>query len=481
MPDARRQRAELGPPDEVRLPPHSVEAEQGVIGSIFLAPEESLATCERQRVQAEWFYDLRQRGMWQTLWNMRAEGKHIDLITVQQRLKDHGHLEAVGGLTYLASMPDAVPSAANIQYYLDILRDKWVLRRMVGECLDTVKHAYDFTGSVEALVEGQRAKFDQFAQEHVNPTIASSLLKPAAHFAEIIFDRWFGEGKAEEEPGLRLPQTAFGDFPFRIRLKEMTLVLGESGQGKTTLLSYIVLHLMSQGMKAVVASMEMAPETLLEMLLQQLLGLKRCVDTEAGRLLFRDAVTWLNGRCEILDFRGIIQHRQLLDEFKRAADRGFTLFSVDNLNKLGVMEDDMAGHGQMANDFFGFAVSAGVHLFMVNHLNKAGASRGSLRWRDVTDNEVKVEMNKKKWDKLGPGFMALRDKTITHDEFTRTYEEELKAHDGNFKLTKQRFPATRQNGARTLWFLLKGLQYANHGEPLPEHGVNWLERWKTTA
>jgi hypothetical protein len=444
---------------------------------VILAPEASLAVCERQRVEPEWFFDLRHRVFWQTLHNMRNEAKGIDDKTIFQRLKDHGHIDDAGGRAYFLDHGNQASSAANLGYYLDILRDKWVLRNLIAECLNTVKHARNFTGSVDALVDRQRAKFDQFAQDHVNPSEVSSLLRPAGQFGEVVHDKWFGSGAKQEEPGLSLPVSAFGTFPFRIRPKEMTLVLGEKGKGKTTMLSYIVLHLLNQGMKAVIASMEMAPEETLETLLRQLLGVKRCDDSEAGRRLFASAVAWLNGRCDILDFRGIIQHRQLLDEFKRAAARGRDLFVVDNLMKLGLLEDDMAGHGQAANEFHAFAVNAGAHLFMVNHLNKGGTSRGSLRWVDASNNVCAVDRNEKKWEKLGPGLQMLKDRHITREEYQDTYKAELKAWDAKFVLKNQRLQGSVQNGSRTLWFLFRGSQYANHGDPLPEASINWLNQW----
>ena len=474
MSNNQSHRAEMA---EDQLPPHSDEAERGVLGCVFLAPEASMPVCERQRIEPEWFFDLRHRVLWQTLFAMSNDPKGIDVVTIHQRLRDHGNLADAGGLAYLSDHPNQTPSASNLGYYLDILRDKWVLRNLIAECLNTVKHARNFAGSVDALVDRQRAKFDQFAQDHVNPTETSSLLRPAGQFGEAVFDKWFGSGAGQEEPGLSLPETAFGTFPFRIRPKEMTLVLGEKGKGKTTMLSYICLHLLQQGMKAVIASMEMAPDETLETLVRQLLGVKRCADTEEGRKLFTSAVAWLNSRCEILDFRGIIQHRQLLDEFKRASARGRDLFIVDNLMKLGLMEDDMAAHGQAANEFHGFAVGGGAHLFMVNHLNKGGTSRGSLRWVDASNNVCSIDRNEKKWEKLGPGFELLKHRQITNEEFQENYKAELKAWDAKFVLKNQRLQGSLQNGSRTLWFLSQGSQYANHGEPLPAASVNWLGKW----
>src|SRR6267142_4346394 len=95
-----------------RLPPHSVEAEQGVLGCVLLSPNDCLGHCiEKFQSGSEVFYDLRHRTIYEVLVEMYERKGAIDLITVQQLLKDKQMLEGVGGLAYLASLPDAVPSA----------------------------------------------------------------------------------------------------------------------------------------------------------------------------------------------------------------------------------------------------------------------------------------------------------------------------------------------------------------------------------
>src|SRR5437660_9247765 len=122
-----------------RLPPHSIEAEQGVLGCVLLSPNECMGICiEKFKTGAEVFYDLRHRHIYELLAGMYDHKEAIDLLTVQQRLKDHNQLEAVGGLTYLSSLPDAVPSSANLTYYIDIVREKHLLRRMIQTCTSVV-------------------------------------------------------------------------------------------------------------------------------------------------------------------------------------------------------------------------------------------------------------------------------------------------------------------------------------------------------
>lgn len=112
------------------LPPHSMEAEQGILGCCLMEPE-SVDTAIEARCQTLWFYDLRHQELWSVLTAMRAEGTQIDLITFGQKLKDRGQLEAVGGLGYLSELMDSVPSAANLPHYLSIAADKSCRRRLL--------------------------------------------------------------------------------------------------------------------------------------------------------------------------------------------------------------------------------------------------------------------------------------------------------------------------------------------------------------
>lgn len=120
-----------------RLPPHSEEAEQGVLGCCMLSAD----TLElvKEHVREEMFYDLRHAMIWAQL--VRAGSG--DVIVLQQALKDLGRLEEVGGVAYLAALPDKVPSSVNWLYYVEILREKWLLRKRLKLCAETIADIYD--------------------------------------------------------------------------------------------------------------------------------------------------------------------------------------------------------------------------------------------------------------------------------------------------------------------------------------------------
>src|SRR5437667_62911 len=77
----------------------------------------------------------------------------IDLVTLRQRLKDKKLLEEVGGIAYINSFRDLVPTPAHIGYYLNIVIDKWLLRKMVHVCTSVVSQVYEFEGEVDSLMD----------------------------------------------------------------------------------------------------------------------------------------------------------------------------------------------------------------------------------------------------------------------------------------------------------------------------------------
>ncbi len=150
----RHRTSSNGAPSIDRLPPNSPQAEQGVLGCILLSPNDCMGEClTKLKGGSEVFYDLRHQTIFDMIAEMYDKREAVDIITLQQRLKDKQLLEQVGGFAYLAELPDAVPSAANLSYYLDIVVEKFLLRKMIRVCTDVVSRVYDFEGEVDALMD----------------------------------------------------------------------------------------------------------------------------------------------------------------------------------------------------------------------------------------------------------------------------------------------------------------------------------------
>jgi replicative DNA helicase len=133
-------------PSLERLPPSAPDMERGVLGCILLDPKCYLDAKERI-VSQDSFYCLPHQIIWDSL------DEKTDFIILQQRLKDKGLLDQVGGIPYLSQLQDAVPSAANLSYYLDIIHEKYLLRKMLSVCTEIAGRVYDYEGEPEKLLD----------------------------------------------------------------------------------------------------------------------------------------------------------------------------------------------------------------------------------------------------------------------------------------------------------------------------------------
>jgi hypothetical protein len=120
--------------------PHSVDAEMGVLGSMLISPRETIAKCV-EKLDGKCFFIPAHRTIYNIIVDFWNAGIPIDLITFTQRLRDRGLLENVGGAAFVTSLFTLVPTAANVEYYIDTVREKWALREVQAaatQCLQRV-------------------------------------------------------------------------------------------------------------------------------------------------------------------------------------------------------------------------------------------------------------------------------------------------------------------------------------------------------
>ncbi len=150
-----------------RVPPHSEEAERGVLGAVLLDAERVMDLCIEKQLVPESFYVPIHRAIYEAMLAMSREGRPIDLLTVSEQLKGGGLLDRVGGPMALNRLVDATPTAAHAEYYIDIVRDRHMLRQVIGAAREIEKNCYqpDAAGSL-ALSDAEQAFFDITAHQH---------------------------------------------------------------------------------------------------------------------------------------------------------------------------------------------------------------------------------------------------------------------------------------------------------------------------
>ena len=251
----------LADPSRVdRLPPHSVEAEQGVLGCVMLSPSEALGECiQNLKAGADVFYDLRHRTIYETLVEMYDKKEPIDPITVQQRLKDRQQLDAVGGLPYIMSLPDAVPSAANLEYYQTIIKEKFLLRKMIQTCTEVVGRVYEHEGEVDKLLDEVERDILRLGESRVDS--ATDTMKDLVHKAITTIEQYH-----QRQGMLTGVGTGFIDLDKMtsgLHEGEMIVIAARPSMGKTSLAMNIAEHVaVDLRLPVGVFSLEMTAESL---------------------------------------------------------------------------------------------------------------------------------------------------------------------------------------------------------------------------
>ena len=214
---------------------------------------------EKLKVGGEAFYDLRHQTIFATVAEMYDKREAIDVITLQQKLKDKQLLEQVGGLAYLASLPDAVPSAANLSYYLDFVQEKYLLRKMIHTCTDVVGKVYDYEGEVDALMDEVERDIlrisESRVQQHSNNI--KDLVKRAINQIEDFHQR---QGMLT---GVGTGFTDLDKMTSGLHPGEMIVIAARPSMGKTSLAMNIAEHVaIDQKLPVGVFSLEMTSESL---------------------------------------------------------------------------------------------------------------------------------------------------------------------------------------------------------------------------
>ena len=146
--------------DNIKTPPHSTEAERGVLGAILLDAEAGeymrvLDLCLTHGLEADSFYDPRNRLLFETLLEMSRASLPVDAVTLSERLQALGRMEAVGGATAVETLVNATPTSAHAEYYIDIVRQKHILRKLINTARETERKCFDGDGRTADVILGE--------------------------------------------------------------------------------------------------------------------------------------------------------------------------------------------------------------------------------------------------------------------------------------------------------------------------------------
>ena len=238
-----------------RIPPHDIEAEQAIIGSMLTDKDAVIAAIEILREQD--FYREDNRIIYSAILNLYNRSEPIDIITLKAELKSMGKLEAVGGLEYIVQLTDRVPTTSNVEQYIKIVEEKSMLRALIKTADELITLGYDPTQEVEQVIDTAEKKIFEVMQKKNQKGYSS--------MKDILIDTFTQlEQLYNQKEMITGVPTGFADLDYRtsgLHNSDLILVAARPAMGKSAFALNIATHAAVRGKVPVaIFSLEMSKE-----------------------------------------------------------------------------------------------------------------------------------------------------------------------------------------------------------------------------
>ena len=246
-----------------RTLPHSVEAEQGVLGSMLISPREIIAECV-EKIDETYFYVPAHQTIYVVLVDLWNANQGIDLITFTQVLRDRNLLETVGGAAAVTSLFTCVPTAANVTFYLEIVREKYILRQIIAACTEGVRRSFEEQDEVNNLLDEVEQKIFSVGEDRFRGRLPS-MKEQVMGAIEAIEHLWERKGALT---GVATGFKKFDQLTSGLHGSEMIVIAARPSMGKTALAINIAEHVaIVQRLPVAVFSLEMSSQQLVQRML----------------------------------------------------------------------------------------------------------------------------------------------------------------------------------------------------------------------
>jgi len=334
---------------DVRVPPHSSEAEESVLGALFLDKDAIIAVA--QFLHPEDFYDERHKEIYSSCVELYEERIPIDVLTVAERLKKKKVLKKVGGASLLAELANKVPTAAHVEHYGRIVKESATKRSLMNAAGRLVELSFDESLAADELLDKAESEVFSLTQSHLTDTFT-----PVKNALAESFDRLDELHKQAE--GLRGVPTGFKDLDdclAGMQRSNLLILASRPGVGKTSLALNIAQNLAVNYKRPVgFFSLEMSREELVDRLLVAQ------ADIDAWRLK--------TGKLDEDDFTKL---SNAMGELAEAP------LYIDDTPALSILE--------MRTKARRLQVEVGVELIIIDYLQLARARRLENRVQEVSE------------------------------------------------------------------------------------------------
>lgn len=253
----------------IKVPPHSIEAEQSVLWSLLVDKDGFLIIGDM--IAPEDFYQDSHVYIFDAMLELYKFNKPIDLITVREKLADKWRLEKIGGITYLSELVEIVPTSANIYEYAQIVKNKAVHRKLIKSGNDIISLGYDEATPIGELLEKSEKSLFNVTQVFVKNKLV--------HINEILAQRYEEFAEIHENPELitkhRL-QVGFRDMDYKLgglKWGDMVVLAARPSMWKTAFSLNIAQNVGFKGKNVAIFSLEMSKEQLTDRMISAAIGL----------------------------------------------------------------------------------------------------------------------------------------------------------------------------------------------------------------
>ncbi|NLH58655.1 MAG: replicative DNA helicase [Clostridiales bacterium] len=244
------------------IQPHSIEAEQSVLGSMLLDNEAVAAALEE--LEGQDFYLEAHKEIFETILDIYDRGNPVDLVTVIEGLKQRGSLEAVGGSIYVSDLSVSVPSTANVGYYIKIIEEKSILRKLIKASNEIIRDSYEASEDLDIIIDSAEKKIFDISQR-----------KNARSFEQvktILLETYNKIEELSKNKGKIVGvETGFRDFDLRtsgLNASDFILVAARPSMGKSSfavnIAQYAAVH---NQVPVAIFSLEMSKDQLVQRML----------------------------------------------------------------------------------------------------------------------------------------------------------------------------------------------------------------------
>jgi replicative DNA helicase len=367
----------------VRIPPNNVEAEQSVLGSMILDKEAIVNAMEI--IRSEDFYKEAHKEIFERILELYNRDEPVDLVTLSEELKQRQTLEAIGGISYLASLSAAVPTTTNVKYYAKIVEEKSILRKLIRASSDILDKSYEGEEDIHSLLDLAEKRIFDISQKRAGQGFI--------HIKEALLE---GFDKIEElyqnKGGIIGIPTGFMDIDRKtsgLQKSDLILIAARPSMGKTAFALNIVQNagIRSDAVIAVF-SLEMSREQLI----QRMLSAESHIEIQKIRTGTLDEDEWprlanamgqlAQAKIFIDDTPGISVMEMKAKCRKLKIEHGLDLIVIDYLQLMSADEKSESRQQEISaisRNLKGLAREMDCPLIALSQLSRAPEIRGDHR------------------------------------------------------------------------------------------------------